>query len=249
MKVLTLDEGFLVYQFDPPEGELEGLNFLVLVEDGKALFLDTGYRENMEEAVADLADRGAVPVSAIVSHYHPDHAGGLALLGVPEVWAGEGFRKTAEPWLRPGEAIAVEPTRIVSAPTELRFGKRRLEIFPLPGHSDDSLAVVVDGAWIYAADAILLTNDGRPVLPSVHSRPVSLHLQAVDWLAARTGLVFVPGHGAVMGEKSLRERDLANRRRYLAALAGAKGRVSLKEATAGCEPPFLGEAWHEENYL
>ena len=63
------------------------------------------------------------------------------------------------------------------------------------------------------------------------------------------GLVFVPGHGAVMGEKSFRERDLANRRRYLAAIAGAKGRVSLKEATAGCEPPFLGEAWHEENYL
>lgn len=247
MKVLSLDEGFLVYQFDPPEGEIEGLNFLVLIEGGKAFFLDTGYRENMAEALADLAARGAAPVSVIVSHYHPDHTGGLPLLGGAEVWAGEGFRKTAEPWLGPGERIAVEPTRIVAGPTEISFGRRRLELFPLPGHSDDSLAVVVDGAWLYAADAILLTNDGRPVLPSAHSRPLSLHIEAIDWLRSRASLVFVPGHGAVLRDRGDRERDLANRRRYLAAIAGAGGRIGLEEAMAGCEPPFLGQAWHEEN--
>ena len=42
---------------------------------------------------------------------------------------------------------------------------------------------------------------------------------------------------------------MAGRRLELGFEGGAVLRVSLEEATAGCEPPFLGEAWHEENYL
>jgi len=72
-----LDEGICVYQSAPPAGEVEGLNFMAIVEDGKALFLDTGYAANMAEALEDIARRGAAPTGAIISHYHPDHDGGL----------------------------------------------------------------------------------------------------------------------------------------------------------------------------
>jgi len=70
----------------------------------------------------------------------------------------------------------------------------------------------------------------------------------MDWLSDRADLVFVPGHGSVMADRGRRERDLRNRGRYLSAIAGAPGGISFADATAGCDPPFLGEAWHEHNY-
>ncbi|MBU0929191.1 MAG: MBL fold metallo-hydrolase [Spirochaetes bacterium] len=253
MKIIELDDGLILYQIDPPEGEIEGLNLMALVEDGKALFLDTGYAANMTEALKDLAARGATPSGAVVSHYHPDHDGGLRLLGAVDVWACAGWRAVADAWREPGDPLPVEPTRVVSARTEIRFGRRLLELYPLPGHSDDSMAIVIDGAWLYAADSVLLTNDGRPLLPSVHSRPVSRHIEAIDWLSARADLVFIPGHGAVMTDGAARRNDLANRRRYLSAIASASERpgrsIAFEDAIAGCEPPFLGKEWHGHNYL
>ena len=248
MKTIELDAGLFLFQVDPPAGEIEGLNFIAIVEDGRALFVDTGYAADMAAALADPALAGVLPAGAVVSHYHPDHDGGLPLLGPVDVWASDAWRATADAWREPGSAAQVAPTVLVSGRTELRFGRRLLELYPLPGHSDDSLAVVVDGAWLYAADAILLTNDGRPLVPSVHSRPVSRHIDAMDWLSDRADLVFVPGHGSVMADRGRRERDIRNRRRYLSAIAGAPGGISFADATAGCDPPFLGEAWHEHNY-
>lgn len=248
MQAITLDEGLILYQFDPPEGEIEGLNFMAIVQDGEALLLDTGYRANMDAALPDLESRGASPVGAIISHYHPDHHGGLALLGDAEVWAHYSWRATADAWQEADTPGPVEPDRIVSAPVQLHFGRRSLEIHPLPGHTDDSLAVIIDGVWLYAADALLLTNDGGPLLPSVHSRPVSTHLKAMDWLGERVAMVFIPGHGGVLSDRPARERDLLNRKRYLEAIAKASGDISFEEATAGCAPPFQGRSWHEHNY-
>lgn len=246
MRVLCLDEGLLVYQFDPVPGQIEGLNVMALVEGHEVLFLDTGYRANMASVLEDLESRRARPAGAIVSHFHPDHDGGLPLLGSVPVWGGEEWRSTAEASLPPGGAIAVEPTRIVEEEVALCFGRRRLVIHPLPGHSDDSLAVLIDDRWLYVADAVLLTNDGRPLLPSVHSRPVSLHLAAIDWLQGQSSRAFIPGHGAIIGDRARREADLANRRRYLEAIARS-GAISFETATQGSDPPFLGREWHEEN--
>lgn len=248
MNVISLEEGLYVYQLDPAEGEVEGLNFMVVIEDGKALFIDTGYEQNMRTALADLGRRKAVPSCAIISHYHPDHDGGLALLGGIDIWASALWRKTAEACRGPGAPGAVEPGILISKPTALRFGKRELEIHPLPGHSEDSLAVLIDDTWLYVADSILLTNEGAALLPSVHGRPISLHIEAIDWLMKRSDRSFIPGHGAILRDRAAREKDLENRRRYLVAISGAKGGITFEEATASCEPPFIGREWHEENY-
>ena len=246
MRVLCLDEGLLVYQFDPAPGQLEGLNFMAIIEGNEALLVDTGYRANMARALEDLESRRTKPVGAIISHFHPDHDGGLPLLGSVSVWGSEEWRSTAEAWLPPGGAIAVEPTLIVEEEVPLDFGRRRLVVHPLPGHSDDSLAVLIDDRWLYVADTVILTNDGRPLLPSVHSRPISLHIAAIDWLGGQCSRAFIPGHGAILGDRARREADLANRRRYLEAIASG-GPVSFEAAIAGCDPPFLGREWHEEN--
>lgn len=247
MKVIDLGEGLLVFMFDPPPGEFEGLNLLALVDDGKALLLDAGYKENLREALAHLEGIGAKPTKAIVSHYHPDHADGLALLPGIETWGHAAYQETLDLCFRTERHASLAPTHAVSSPEPLAFGSHLLELIPMPGHTPDSLCVAVDGRVLYAADLLLFTNEGEPVLPSVHARPVALHADALRKLWPFLDMTFVPGHGAPVLDRATRERDLANRISYVEAIASRPG-IGLDEAQSSCSPRFRGSEWHEENW-
>jgi len=229
MKTIDLGEGLLCFMFDPPPGEFEGLNLLALVDGGEALLLDTGYKENLREALGHLESIGARPTKAIISHYHSDHADGLALLPGLETWGHAAYQETLDRCFRPERHASLAPRHAISAPEALAFGGHRLELIPMPGHTPDSLSVAIDGRVMYAADLLLFTNEGAPVLPSVHARPVSLHADALRKLWNYLGMTFVPGHGAPVMDRTTRERDLANRISYVEAIATRPG-IGLDEA-------------------
>jgi glyoxylase-like metal-dependent hydrolase (beta-lactamase superfamily II) len=109
------------------------------------------------------------------------------------------------------------------------------------------MGAIIDDEILYAADTLLFTNEGAPILPSVHARPVSLHAESLRALKAYLDLVFVPGHGAPVTDRAARERDLGNRIAYIEAIAASPG-IALDEAQKNCDPQFLGNSWHEENY-
>lgn len=247
MKVIDLGEGLLVFMFDPPPGEFEGLNLLALVDGREALLLDTGYKENLKEVLAYLESLAAKPSMAVISHYHPDHADGLALVPGLETWGHAAYQETLDRCFRPERHASLVPRHAISAPETIAFCGHRLELLPMPGHTPDSLCVAIDGRVLYAADLLLFTNEGEPVLPSVHARPVSLHADALRKLRGYLGMTFVPGHGAPVMDRATRERDLANRISYVEAIASEPG-IGLDEAQASCSPRFRGSEWHEENW-
>jgi glyoxylase-like metal-dependent hydrolase (beta-lactamase superfamily II) len=246
MKTLELGRDLYLFMFDPEAGGFEGLNFLALVEGGEALFLDTGYAHLMKSALDFVRGLGAVPTGAIVSHYHEDHAGGIPLLGGVPTWGSEKYAASLDRCFPQAERAALAPSRLVRGPETLVLGSHTVELFPLPGHSPDSLGAIVDGRVLYAADTLLLTNEGAPILPSVHARPISLHAESLRKLRSHLDLLFVPGHGAPLADRGDREADLANRLAYIEAIAASPG-IGLEEAQRGCEPKFLGSVWHEEN--
>lgn len=247
MRVIDLGGDILLFQAEPPPGALEGLNFLALSDGSRVLFVDVGYAENMEEALRLLSGLGHRPVGAIISHYHPDHADGLALLEGIETWGSVEYGETLRQCFGSERHASLAPVHAVSGPESLRFGRHRLELVPLGGHSPDSLGVLLDERVFYAADLLLFTNDGQPVLPSVHDRPVERHAEALRRLTPYLGYLFVPGHGAPVASRLARERDLANRLAYIEAIAARPG-LSLELSQAACEPKFLGSSWHEENW-
>ena len=247
MEAIDLGEGLTLFMFEPPRGGFEGLNLLALVDGGRAMLLDAGYERNMRNALAWLEGRGARPTAAIVSHYHIDHADGLSVVPGLETWGSARYAETLVRCFRAERRASLAPTHPIGGPALVRFGGHEIELFPLPGHTPDSLGAVIDGRVLYAADTLLYTNDGEPILPSVHARPVSLHAEAVRRLGDYVDLTFVPGHGAPVTDRGARERDLANRLSYLEAIAASPG-ISLDDAQAGCRPRFLGSAWHEENW-
>lgn len=247
MHTIDLGGDVLLFQADPPPGELEGLNFMALRDGARVLFVDAGYKDDMAAALGLLAGMGCEPAGAVISHYHPDHADGLALFEGLETWGSSEYGQTLDRCFRPERHASLVPSHEISEPETLRFGAHRLYIMPLGGHSPDSLGVSIDDRILYAADLLLFTNDGRPVLPSVHDRPVRRHAEALRRLVPYLDRLFVPGHGAPVYGRAARERDLSNRLAYVEAIAARPG-LSLEEAQAACEPRFLGSEWHEENW-
>lgn len=246
MKTIELGDHLYLFMFDPAQGGIEGVNFLALVEGGEAFFLDTGYAHLMKPALAFVESLGARPVGAVISHYHDDHAAGVSLLGGVPTWGSEHYAASLDHCFAEEQRAALAPKHLVRGPETVTLGRHRVDLFPLPGHSPDSLGAVIDGRVLYAADTLLLTNEGAPLLPSVHARPISLHAESLRKLRSYLDLRFVPGHGAPIDERAARERDLENRLAYVEAIAAAPG-ISLEEAQQGCDPKFLGSAWHEEN--
>ena len=185
--------------------EPESVNVGLVVGTEAALLVDTGSSpaqgRAIRESVAAVTDRPLVAVA--VTHWHFDHAFGLAAfadlvtvahesvpgrLGSPEA-AGEAARL--------GVAVADlgRPSRELVVATAFDLGDRRVEVAHLGrGHTDGDLVVVVpDGDVVFAGD--LVESAGPPSFG-----PDSVGDEWAGTLDGLVGLmtektVAVPGHG------------------------------------------------------
>ena len=62
-----------------------GYNIFVLVAEKKALIIDTAYPTHAKQVKDDLEKNGIKPEKVIISHFHPDHAGGSSVFGECEI--------------------------------------------------------------------------------------------------------------------------------------------------------------------
>lgn len=196
--------------------EPDAVNLGLVVGTDAALLIDTGsspeHGRAVRASVAAVTDRPLA--GAVVTHWHYDHAFGLAAfddlatigheslpdrLGSPEA-ATEAVRLGLDP-----RALAV-PNRTIVVATAIDLGGRRVEIAHLGrGHTDGDLVVVVsDADLVFAGDLI---ESAEP--PSFG--PDSLPDEWAGTLDGLIGLmtattVAVPGHGEPVGREFVFEQ-------------------------------------------
>lgn len=212
--------------------EPAGVNVGLIVGKEAALVVDTGSSPAQGRAIRDAVARiTAAPVStAVVTHWHYDHAFGLAAFhdvltighesvagrisaldhGVTEAARGLG--------VDPAELVA--PHRQIAVATAVDLGDRRVEIAHLGrGHTDGDLVVVVpDADVVFAGD--LLESAGPPWYgDDSFPHEWAATLDGVIGLMARRSRV-VPGHGPEV------DREFVfNARGELAAVSGEVRRL------------------------
>lgn len=133
----------------------------LIVQDGRAAFVDTGTNDSVPLLLDALDQQGLTPADVdfvFLTHIHLDHAGGAGLLmrklpearcvvhprGAPHMidparlWAGTigvyGERKTIEMY---GEIVPIEESRVIVADDEVWFdlNGRRLQALHTEGHA------------------------------------------------------------------------------------------------------------------
>jgi len=207
--------------------EPESVNLGLIVGSRGALLVDTGSSpaqgRTLRSSVGTVTDR---PLTAVVvTHWHYDHAFGLAAFpDVPKI-AHESVRSrllSAEAAAE-AERLSVDPHELgqpsvgLAVATALVLGERRVELAHLGrGHTDGDLVIVVpDADLLFAGD--LLESAGPPSFgPDSVPDEWPATIDAVIGLMTAATLT-IPGHGEPVGREFVFEQ-----RGWIAAQAAEK---------------------------
>jgi glyoxylase-like metal-dependent hydrolase (beta-lactamase superfamily II) len=227
----------------------------LIVDEGGATLIDTSLIVAESEMMIAAAHAAGRPARRIVlTHSHYDHSAGCQLLPQAERIAQRG----AGEWMLTAHArgylerdppehpdvkriVITLPTLEIDGPAVLRLAAHRLTLLPTPGHSPDSMSVLVEPEGVlFAGDAVITCFP--PVIEDGDSR------QALESYRRIQGLAFdwlVPGHGPVL-ERAAADRHIEISRAYLAALRDRIDRLDdpgtplaeVEAATAGLTAPL-----------
>ncbi len=177
---------------------LSQASYLIADEDSKqAVVVDP--RRDVREYVDDATERGLSIVGVINTHFHADFVSGhLELAEATGAWIGYGEA-----------AVADFPVRHLADGERISLGDVTLEIMATPGHTPESVSVLVfehaddDVAYgVLTGDALFIGDVGRPdLLASIGVTAEQLGVMLYDTVQNRLmGLddavrVF-PAHGA-----------------------------------------------------
>jgi endoribonuclease LACTB2 len=181
----------------------DSANYYVIDSGTQRLLIDVGWPGTLPKLLANLK-RMDVDLSKIgyllVTHFHPDHAGlvqDLKGLGVrfvlPEVQilAIHLLKTYMSPGLPFKEIILADNLRLLIAESRLFLKQIGISgtILSTPGHSDDSITLVLDDGTAFTGDLL------PPTLVDTNIRDtVTRSWNAIRSLNAR---MIYPGHGPV----------------------------------------------------
>ncbi|HEX8580865.1 MAG TPA: MBL fold metallo-hydrolase [Acidimicrobiales bacterium] len=177
------------------------VNFVYAVGDrstGEAVLVDPAY------AVGELVDLveadGLSVVGALVTHYHPDHAGGN-LMGHAVEGAAELLERCQvpvhvqadeAPWVRRVTGLGDADLVAHTSGDVVTVGRVPITLLHTPGHTPGSQCFLLDGKLL-AGDTLFLQGCGRTDLPG--GDPAQLYESLTTRLArVPDDTVLYPGH-------------------------------------------------------
>ncbi len=214
--------------------EPESVNLGLIVGAQRTLLVDTGSSPGQGRTIrAALAGVTNLPLTAVVvTHWHYDHAFGLAAFGdVPRIaHESVSVRLSSVEAATDARRLGLDPRELglpdveIAVATAIDLGDRRVEIAHLGrGHTEGDLVVVVpDAEVLFAGD--LLESAGPPSFgPDSVPDEWPATLDAVIGVMTATS-VAVPGHGEPVGREFVFEQ---------------RGRIAAQAAEAAIthEPP------------
>ncbi|HEY0070405.1 MAG TPA: MBL fold metallo-hydrolase [Chloroflexia bacterium] len=178
-------------------------NYYVIADTAPRLLIDAGWPGTLGE-MQHACNRMGIKLADIqyqlMTHYHPDHAGlvqelrrlGVQLVVIDTQLAGIPLLST---YVKPGDGyteIELAGSIVLSAVESRAFLAGigiQGEIISTPGHSDDSVTLILD-------DGLAFTGDLTPPM-LVSPDPTDLAHRSWEAIRARGVTTVYPGHGPV----------------------------------------------------
>lgn len=164
-----------------PVGQMANFTYIIADEEsGEAAIIDPSW--DLDEIFHALKKNGWRAKYVINTHTHFDHV--LGNDQVAEVTGAKIVQHKNSPLKK---HIAVSDGDVIE------IGSVRLRVLHTPGHSKDSMCLVLDGQLIFTGDTLFVGNCGRTDLPG--SDPAEMYHSLFDRLSKlEEKLVIYPGH-------------------------------------------------------
>jgi glyoxylase-like metal-dependent hydrolase (beta-lactamase superfamily II)/rhodanese-related sulfurtransferase len=183
------------------------VGYLVVDETSRTALAIDPRLDHVDRYLESLAARRIRLTHVLDTHTHADHLSGVRRLA----------RRTGAAVLAHAASKLAGPDRRLQGGATLELGTRTVTVFDAPGHTPDSLALLVDG-HLFTGDALFAGGAGRTDFMGGSAAALFGTLRTFETLPDDT--VVHPGHDYVgraattIGEEKatnplLRERDLA----------------------------------------
>ncbi len=179
-------------------------NWTYLFDGERPVLFDAGVgRPAHIDSIAAIAPAG--PAQVIVSHAHPDHAGGAAVLAAR--WPAAEFSKV--PWT--GADPVDVPWQPLADRATIAIGNGELAVIHTPGHAPDHVALWHEPSrTLFGADLIQLGN--TVVIPASRGGDLAAYLRSLRLVRSLDPARVYPAHGEVIEDPlSLLDRYIAHR--------------------------------------
>ncbi len=200
---------------------------VILTSEGTVVIDTLPFPQETQEMLAFVREHGQGTVRYVINtHYHSDHTNGTYMFAGAEVIAHQwchhmlsqyGKRSLAEAKRETAALSDVQihlPSIVVESDAYIHLGDRSLYITPLPGHTRDSIGVMVEG------DRILFAGDAVLPVPYIVWGDAANSINSLRAVRALRPESVVQGHGDLLLKGELGE-ELESSIRYIETLVEA----------------------------
>jgi glyoxylase-like metal-dependent hydrolase (beta-lactamase superfamily II) len=164
-----------------PVGQMANFTYIIADEEsGEAAVIDPSW--DLDEVFRALKKNGWRAKYVINTHTHFDH-----VLGNDQVAGVEGAKIVQH------KNSQLEKHIAVSDGDAIEIGSIRLRVLHTPGHSKDSICLILEGQMVFTGDTLFVGNCGRVDLPG--SDPAEMYRSLFELLyKLDENLLVYPGH-------------------------------------------------------
>lgn len=259
MKKNTVSSGFYLYTFTD-YSEKHSNTVTVLVRDQgsedkgrnkRALIIDPSYPEFVEKVKTDLQSEGIEPEIIVLSHYHPDHASGCAVLPQCSIYVDEHYEKNYDNchvW-EPGYNY-LRATHLIRGGDSLCFGDFKLKFHSAPGHSRCSIIIEINDKILQVGDLLMINVDRKNTLPYLaDGGGFKEHIKSLELIKRLDPDAIVVPHGGFIDNKK-RIWDLVDDRIfYLEQVLNSQGGLPVEKCLKNDISWYDNLEFHDVNLI
>jgi glyoxylase-like metal-dependent hydrolase (beta-lactamase superfamily II) len=245
----------LYHYFFHVEDEL-GLNSIFVCVDeqqGKkrALIIDTAFPEMADMVKKDLEDNDIQPEIVIISHYHPDHAGGVTSFPNCRIYGSRHYDVNIENCRRWRPDLTYkEPTNLIAEGDTLTFGSTELRFFEAPGHSCCGLLILIDGDILHVGDLLMYNIQKRITLPYIAmTGSFTQHIESLERIRSIGPNKLLIPHGEILDDKETIDREIEERTYYLNRVQNSNGTLPLAVCLKRGLSNYCHTEYHDTNLI